>query len=149
MANTLAFQSPQFKSANAPIPLEYINRRFDAGSKKTFIEEIWDSSLGAFSHLDEELQTLKERVSKLEKGANACSVKIYDLASPMYILKSPVDVILKIVDDETLALMPELELRGEGAIEAEALNDLKNEIIDLFEYLNGLQDKKLGAMPKR
>ena len=75
----------------------------------------------------------------LEKGEQ--------LKVDLSVIKQEYDI--KIVDDETLALMPELELRGEGAIEAEALNDLKNEIIDLFEYLNGLQDKKLGAMPKR
>lgn len=151
MANALAFPHPEVKqkSANAPTSLKYIQKCFDAGSNSVFFEETWDSSLGVFGHFDEELQTLKERVSKLEKGGTTCSVKIYDLPSDMYNLKFPIDVILKTVDDEILALIPELELRGEGVIEAEALTDLKNELIDLFEYLNTIQDKNLGKSPRR
>jgi hypothetical protein len=150
MSNSLAFNAClKQKPANLPVSIATIERGFDASPTNATIEQIWDSSLGVYSHLSGELQSLKERVSKLERGANACSVKIYDLASDMYNLKFPVDVILRIVDDEILALIPELELRGEGVIEAEALTDLKNELIDLFEYLNTIQDKNLGKSPRR
>ncbi len=75
-------------------------------------------------------------------------IKIYDLASSDYVLIEPIDVILEYLTDETLAIIPELELYGEGATDSEALVDLKDELITLFEDLNAIPEKKLGKLPR-
>jgi len=75
-------------------------------------------------------------------------MEIYSLPSDEYELCQPVEVMLKIYPDEVLALIPELELYGEGATEFEAVNDLKIEIIDLVRELEEISDEELGTDPK-
>ena len=74
--------------------------------------------------------------------------QIYNLPSEQYQLRAPVDVILEIHSDEVLALLPELTLCGEGKNELEAINDLKADIIDLLEDLEGMPQADLGTKPK-
>jgi len=76
------------------------------------------------------------------------TTKIYDLGSEEYMLREPLYVIYEYLQGEVLAVVPELELYGEGLVETEALIDLKNEIIDLFEDLDSTPDNELGDIPK-
>ncbi|OPL17382.1 MAG: hypothetical protein AVO38_01425 [delta proteobacterium ML8_D] len=96
-----------------------------------------------------EIEELKIKVKQLERNKlNISQTKIYSLPSDEYELKLPVDVILEIYTDEVLALIPDLELYGEGSNEIEALNDLKLELIDLIDRLYELPDNELGSSPK-
>ena len=81
-------------------------------------------------------------------ASSIISTQIRDLPSEKYELKAPVDVILEIYTDEVLALLPELTLCGEGKNELEAINDLKADIIDLLEDLEGMPQADLGTKPK-
>ena len=74
--------------------------------------------------------------------------KIFDVSSDIYKLKRPIDIRLEIFSDEILSIIPELELYGEGVTEADALEDIKAELIDLYEYLNTVPKEKLGSDPK-
>lgn len=77
------------------------------------------------------------------------STKIYDLGSKKHTLVEPIDAIYDyLLQDEILAIFPELELYGEGATESEARADLQNELIDLFEDLDSTPDSDLGDIPK-
>jgi hypothetical protein len=45
---------------------------------------------------------------------------------------------------EWLAILPELEIYGDGLTEGEAIEDLKSELLDLYEDLNSIRAQKLG-----
>ena len=79
---------------------------------------------------------------------NAVPGKMYDLGDNRLKLKEPLDIIFRIYPGEVLAILPELELVGEGMNEMEALEDLKCELLDLHEYLSGLEEKDLGKGPR-
>lgn len=95
-----------------------------------------------------EIDILKEEVSKLKETPRVATSKMYGLISDEYELKNTIDIVLKILPDEVLALIPDLEIYGEGITETEAINDLKMELIDLYEDLVNIPDKKLGKSPK-
>lgn len=122
----------------------------DSGSHKDYsIYDEGSSSVGVYSYLNNELDMLKKRIDRLEEQRSLCSVKIYGLNSHKYNLKCPIDVVLTIFHDEVLASIPDLEIYGEGVNEIEAVNDLEDELIDLFEYLNSIPIKNLGKIPKK
>lgn len=74
--------------------------------------------------------------------------KIFDLSSDLYKLKRPIELRLEIFSDETLSIIPELELYGEGDTETDSLEDIKAELIDLYEYIKKVPTEKLGRDPK-
>jgi hypothetical protein len=121
----------------------------DSASMREQYRAVWDSSLTVYGHLSSEIREIKKRVIGLESRQHLCPFKIHDLNSDKYTIRQPIDVILKIVDDEYIALFPELEVYGEGNNEIYALNDLKDELIDLYEYLNSIPVASLGSMPKK
>lgn len=71
-------------------------------------------------------------------------IKIHSLPDPEYDLTCPLDVSLEYENGEWLAVLPELEIYGEGLTEGEAIADLKAELLDLYEDLNRLPGSRLG-----
>jgi hypothetical protein len=55
---------------------------------------------------------------------------------------------IEISEDGVLAVIPDLELYGEGQTEMEALDDLEIELIDLYKYLKPIPNNKLGKSPR-
>jgi len=86
--------------------------------------------------------------SKLPSGPSTVDSKIYNLSSETYELIKPVPVTIERHPDEIIALMPDLNLYGEGPDEMDAIEDLKAEIIELFEDLDEMPNSELGKMPK-
>lgn len=84
----------------------------------------------------------------LQSKPNIIATRIYYLPSEKYELISPIDAILEIYEDEVLALIPELTLYGEGKNDIDALNDLKEEFIDLLDMLEDTSEVNLGQKPK-
>ena len=78
----------------------------------------------------------------------AAIVQIFSLPAAEYELNQPITVILKIYDDEVISLIPDLALHGEGDNEIEAVNDLKMQLLDLYDDLNEMDDDELGEEPK-
>ncbi len=72
------------------------------------------------------------------------SIHLFDLDSEKYILKFPINILVKYQDDEVIAIFPELEIFGEGQNEIEAIDDLKSEFLDLIDDLNELPKHKMG-----
>lgn len=133
----------------SPINLNYLIG-FDSPVKNDKILHVESSgTLLGYSVLNDSISELSRRVQRLEKTPQTVNAKILGLPSDVHILKSPIDVSFKIYPDEVIALIPNLELYGEGANEIEALNDLELELIDLFEDLNSLPDNKLGKHPRK
>ena len=108
------------------------------------------------SEINNRVVKLENNVSQLYKKVKQISeeiprvvnVSINSLPSEKYEVIEPISVILKIYIDETLALLPELELYGEGQNEIEALKDLKLELIELMEDFEEIPEEKLGKNPK-
>lgn len=95
-----------------------------------------------------QVRELEERVENLEKNPTIVKIKINDLLIENYRLKRPIEAILKFYPDEVLAVIPELEIFGEGNTEIEAISELKLELLDLFDDLKDITDEKLGKFPK-
>jgi hypothetical protein len=103
---------------------------------------------GQVEKLQKEFEELKKMMAKLLERPNIVPSKIYGLPSDDYHLNQPVDVVIQIHVDEVIAVFPELELYGEGENEMEAIEDLKHELLDLYDDLNGMADETLGDKPK-
>jgi hypothetical protein len=71
-----------------------------------------------------------------------------DLNSEKYSLKENIEIIIEEYQDEIIALWPEIEAFGHGITQPEAILNLKNEIIDLYEDLSNTKEKELGRLPK-
>ena len=95
-----------------------------------------------------QVKELEERVEILEKNPSIVKTKICDLLIDNYRLKKPIEAILKFYPEEVLAVIPELEIFGEGNNEIEAINDLKLELVDLFDDLRDVPEEQLGEFPK-
>ncbi len=106
------------------------------------------STVGLLQSNIKQVKELEDRVAKLEKTPLIVATKIHDLALDNYRLKKPIDAIIKFYPNEVLAVIPDLEIVGEGNNEIEALNDLKLELIDLFDDLKDIPENKLGKYPK-
>ncbi|NQU33212.1 MAG: hypothetical protein HQ521_08260 [Bacteroidetes bacterium] len=65
-----------------------------------------------------------------------------------YFLIKPIEVIVKFYPNEVLAVIPDLEIYGEGYNEIEAINELKLELVDLYHDLIDISDEKLGKFPR-
>lgn len=93
----------------------------------------------------EEQQThLTHEIDDLTTIYNAT---IYDLNTPKYKLSTSVQVVIVEQSDETVAKLPELNLYAVGDSPTEAIYELKQEIIDLYEDLTQT-DNKLGPLPE-
>ena len=136
-------------STNTPIHTMQYHNPFNSASRPYVNYDKGSSSASVFGYLNEEIKELSSRLDKIENKSTLCSYRINNLSSDIYSLKHPIDIIFKTSDNEILAIMPDLEIYGEGANEIEALSDIKAEIIDLFEYLNSVAPSHLGKLPKR
>lgn len=116
--------------------------------KGKLVEHEGTSSGLIYGELHQEIGELRQRVAKLEKQPTIVTAKIYELASDRYNLQCPVDLILKFYVDEVIAIIPDLEIYGEGSNEIEAMHNLKLELIDLYEDLSSISDNNLGKYPK-
>ncbi len=96
-----------------------------------------------------ELNEIKESISQIiHYRPFVVSNKIYSLPSEQYKLKFPIDIVIKIHENETIAIIPDLEIYGEGSNEFEAVNELKWELVDLLDHLMSLPEDELGDGPK-
>ncbi|VAW42118.1 hypothetical protein MNBD_CHLOROFLEXI01-2909 [hydrothermal vent metagenome] len=78
------------------------------------------------------------------------NVEIWDLGDEEYLLKKSMLITIEeyLDEDDVIASLPELELFGQGVTEAEAIINLKFEIIDLFEELSEEDVEILGNKPR-
>lgn len=102
------------------------------------------------SCLSRDIQDLRELLVKnnsIDQIIGVSQAKVYDLGTVDYELVEPINVIIKIFKDETIALIPDLELYAEGGNEIDSINNLKIELLDLFDDLNDMEDEELGVDP--
>jgi hypothetical protein len=102
-------------------------------------------------NLEDRLQRLEGAVLELSEALVtrpiACSTSIIDLNSSSYSLNRPIPVLVEEYRDEAVATFPEVEAHGWGTTPAEAINDLKAEVILLYEELTTAGPEELGKLP--
>jgi hypothetical protein len=74
---------------------------------------------------------------------------ISELGESGLALRAPLTVTLEDYGDEVVASYPEVEAFGSGSTEADAINDLKDEIANLYVELTETPQTKLGKLPRR
>jgi CRISPR/Cas system-associated endoribonuclease Cas2 len=142
-------RSSELEEMKTEIPPSVSHSVFDANTRRAPGEVTYDANFDkSITKLEEKIQKLHNEVEALKRQPSAFSSKITSIPSEKYELKEPIDVIIKIDGDEVIAMIPDLELYGEGCCEIEAVNDLKLELIDLLEDLEPYPDENLGRVPK-
>jgi len=144
-------RSSELEEIKTEIPPSVSHSVFDANTRGLIApgEVTYDANFDkSITKLEEKIQKLHNEVEALKRQPSAFSSQITSIPSEKYELKEPIDVIIKIDEDEVIAMIPDLELYGEGCNEIEAVNDLKLELIDLLEDLEPYPDENLGRVPK-
>lgn len=101
--------------------------------------------------LREEVSDLRGRVDKLTElvrdTAKIYNATIYELGNTQYELTRPIQIVLEEDEEETVARIPELNLYASADTDSEAINELKQEVINLYEELES-SHRKLGPLPQ-
>lgn len=92
---------------------------------------------------------VKELSESLSSKPNMVSFFLTDLSSEDYIVSSPMSAILEIYENEAIAQLVDLDAFGSGVTPTEAIQDLKAQVITLFEDLQDSRPEELGAAPER
>lgn len=132
-----------------------------AASKIKLIEDEGTSSVTRVEHDQMSVQLLKQNKrlvsiegdikdikSQIANRPFLATTTLFDLGESDYELLFNINVILEKDEEEYLAIFPELELYGEGPNTTAAIEDLKSEILDLYDHLISMPDRKLGKAPK-
>jgi len=94
-----------------------------------------------------ELKTqVKDLTEGMEKTTKIYSASIHELGDEQYQLIVPLQIVVEEYEEETVARIPELNLYASADTDSEAINELKQEIIGLFEELS-CSKRKLGPLP--
>lgn len=112
----------------------------------------WDRAIyESVAELKEKVSDLRRQVEELteavEDTVKISNATIYELGNSQYELTTPMQIVLEEDQGETVARIPELNLYASADTDSEAINELKQEIINLYEDLQS-SDRKLGPLPK-
>ncbi len=146
MGSFLNVNAGSANSSATPIPVMLIEPTTSFGESRVVSQGT--STVALMQSNIDQIKSLEKRVKKLEKNPSIIKININDLQLNNYRLQKPVEAILKFYPKEVLAVIPDLEIFGEGNNEVEAVNDLKLELLDLFDDLKDIPEKKLGKYPK-
>jgi len=107
--------------------------------------------LETVAKLREEVSDLRQKVDELTEivrdTARIYNATIHELGDSRFELAVPLQIVLEEDQEETVARIPELNLYASGDTDNEAIDELKQEVIKLYEELES-SDKKLGPLPK-
>jgi len=139
--------------------LEIIHPSYKKGLPGRLYEYgVWTRSVSTVAAPAKELETSK-KVDMLQKQIDYLTnvlitrpvirnATLRDLNSSKYSLKENIEISIEEYPDETIAQWDEVEVFGHGVKQPEAVLDLKNEIIDLYEDLSSTKKKELGKLPE-
>ena len=109
-----------------------------------FISEKLELLNNKVSNLQEKIEGISEALQDTLKIYNAT---IYELNNPKYRITTPIQILIIDDDEDIVARMPELNIYASGDTDTEAIYELKQEIIRLYEDLNN-SENKLGPLPE-
>jgi hypothetical protein len=103
------------------------------------------------ANLEDRLLRLESSVTRLSEALLSrpvvSSTRIVDLNSVDYFVQQPIPVVIEEYTEESVATFPEIEAHGFGVSPAEAINDLKEQIVLLYEDLDRADPQVLGKLP--
>ena len=70
---------------------------------------------------------------------------IYDLGDEQYRLTRPISIVIEEYEDNFAARFPPVQAYGEGQTEADAIAELKNAILDLYDESMSFETSQLGG----
>jgi len=106
------------------------------------------------SELTERVETLVNQVGQFYTQTVERPIKwvtqIRDLGDESYTLVEPVLILVEeyLDGDTVIARFPEIGAFGEGATDTEAILNLKNSMLDLYDELTECDPDRLGQLPK-
>lgn len=103
--------------------------------------------------LIDRIETLTNQTGQLRSEVRERPLKhntqIRDLGENGYDVLEPILITIEeyISEDNVIACFPEVEVFGEGVTEAEAITNLKQGILDLYDELDEIPKEELGNLP--
>lgn len=112
----------------------------------------WDRVIfESVAELNEKISDLQRQIGELteavEERAKIYNATIYELGNSQYELTMPIQIVLEEDQEETVARIPELNLYASADTDSEAINELKQEVIKLYDDLES-SARKLGPLPQ-
>ena len=123
-------------------------------STTAVLEQLEDTQVNTTELLVERAETLAHRTGHLLLEAQdrpiKYNVQLRDIGDADYKLTDPIFITIEEYpgDDAVIASFPEVEVFGEGLTEAEAIQNLKCAMLDLYEELDETLPEELGDLPK-
>ena len=98
------------------------------------------------------LQKLEREVAELKKKIEDCgsiTVPINSLAPEPFELVKPIQVVIQPSDGEYIASFFDANINASGDNETEAIDNLKEVMLSIFQHLSDMPTNKLGKGPVR
>jgi uncharacterized radical SAM superfamily protein len=97
------------------------------------------------SKLEREIEAIKDKLSKL----GAITVPIQTLAPEDLEVIKEIPVVVQRMDDDYIASFFDANINASGDTDAEAVTNLKDILVTVFNHLDTLPPAKLGPRPRR
>lgn len=124
------------------------------GSTTEVLEQPGDTQVNTTELLVERVETLANQTGHLllevQDRPVKYNVQLRDIGNAHYKLAEPIFITIEEYpgEDTVIASFPEVEAFGEGVTEAEAIQNLKYAMLDLYEELDETLPEELGDLPK-
>jgi hypothetical protein len=131
-----------------------ITARPSQSSTTEVLEQLEDTQVNTTELLVERVETLANQTGHLllevQDRPIKYNVQLRDIGNANYKLTDPIFITIEEYpgDDAVIASFPEVEVFGEGITEAEAIQNLKCAMLDLYEELEETLPEELGDLPK-
>lgn len=103
------------------------------------------------ANISQKINSIENRLENIEENlqdkGRIYNATIYELCKNKYSITTPIQIIIIEDEGEVVARIPELNLYATGDTDTEAIYELKQAIIELYEDLNKTVNK-LGPLPK-
>ena len=106
------------------------------------------SGTAAVQALKREVLLLRQRVARLEAAAPVC-VPVETFGPEPYVVLKPFHAVVEAADDEYVATFYDANLSASGATQEEAMSNLKDYLLLVFETLTEHDPEQLGQEPTR
>jgi predicted RNase H-like HicB family nuclease len=130
---------------------ENIRRSYERGEDIIELKSKVEDLSSGFDSLKEELHSCKKCVDELyEEFTSRPMIKateLFDISEDLEVIR-PIPIVIEETEDEVVASFPEVEVFAVGTGEAEAINNLKQEIQELYYELADTPNENLGRVPQ-
>jgi hypothetical protein len=117
--------------------------------RRSFFDYTPINLVASVDGLIKDITELKANIEEVKERPDKWTTQIRDLGDENYRLNEPLLILIEeYSDDYVIARFPEIEVFGEGNTDLEAIMNLKNSILDLYDELTETDLSILGELPK-